>query len=164
MTTVDFEYQDQRMTAATSTTLRRAGFWLGLFSMLPHIFCCALPVLVALVSLGSTIGLGAALAGNPLYGFVDANHTLLLTLAVSSVAVTGLFNLIAWRIDCRKAKAACAHGDCAPKKKTGFKLFFISLALLAVDIAWFATEEHILGLHHHDAAAHGDAPTHGHDH
>lgn len=129
--------------------LRRAGFWLGLISMLPHLFCCALPVMVALISLGSTIGLGAALSGNPLYHAVDANHATLLTLAIISVAVTALLNVIAWRIDCKKAETACSHGDCTPRKKTSFKLLWISMGLLVLDITWYVIESRALDFHNH---------------
>ncbi len=117
-------------------------------SILPHIFCCGIPAVMALISLGTTIGLAGVMATNPLYRFVDNYHTILLGIAIGSVVLSGILNFVAWRIDCHEAASHCHHGDCAPKKRSSFKIFLFSLALLCVDIAWFATEEEVLGLHH----------------
>ncbi len=141
-------------------TLRRTTSLLTALSVLPHLFCCGIPAVTALISLGTTVGLAASLAGNPFYQFVDTYHAELITIAVASVAFSGLMNFIAWRIDCRTAAhSACHHGDCTPKKNNSLKLFGLSCALLAVDLAWFAAEENVLGLHHHGhEAEHSAAP------
>jgi hypothetical protein len=151
-------------------SLRRTTSAMTLLTMLPHLFCCGIPAVAALISLGTTVGLAASLAGNPFYQFVDVWHTELITLAVCSVVLSGLINLLAWRMDCRAAAKAslveghCTHGDCTPKKTTSFRLFFLSLGLLVVDLAWFMTEEHVLGLHHHEheTVATDAAATHHH--
>ncbi len=137
---------------AKLTSLRHGTLLVTVLSLLPHIFCCGIPVVAALIGLGTTVGLSTALAASPFYHMVDAYHTELLMLAIGGVTLSGLLNLIAYRLDCRQA--ACTHGscsyaDCKPRKMKSFRIFFISLALLALDLAWFATEEHILGLHHH---------------
>lgn len=137
-------------------TIRSTTGIISALSILPHIFCCGIPVAMALISLGTTIGLAGVLASNPLYRFVDEYHTVLLGVAITSVVLSGILNFIAWRIDCHEAASHCHHGDCAPKKRGSFKIFLFSLALLCFDIAWFATEEKVLGLHHehHEEAAH----------
>lgn len=127
--------------------LRKSTAVVSALSMLPHIFCCGIPAVMALISLGTTVGLAGVLATNPFYQFVDAYHTVLITLAVTTVVISGVLNLIAYRIDCHTASSHCHHGDCTPKKKTGFKLFFLSCGLLCLDLAWFATEKFGLGLH-----------------
>lgn len=132
--------------------VRKGTLAVSIISILPHLFCCGIPAIAALLALGSTVGLGAALAANPLYSFVDAYHKPLLILAITGVTVSGILNLIAYRIDCRKA--ACDHGSCAPKKTKAFRIFLISLALLILDLAWFATEEFVLGLHDHHGHGH----------
>lgn len=135
---------------ASAATLRHTTFIVSTLAMLPHVFCCGIPAVVALISLGTTLGLGAAMAGNPFYAFVDAYHLPLLGLAIASVVISGILNFIAYRIDCRMAAAsACTHGDCTPRKRHSLRLFAASLALLALDIAWFSAEEYVLGLHHH---------------
>jgi len=149
------------MSTLSPAKIRQTTGIITALSVLPHIFCCGIPAIAALISLGTTVGLAASLASNPFYQFVDAYHRELIMIAVSSVVLSGILNFIAWRIDCREsAKASlvqghCAHADCTPKKTIGFKLFFMSLVLLALDLTWFYTEEHVLGLHHH----HPEAPT-----
>lgn len=133
--------------------LRKSAFTISIFSLLPHIFCCLLPTAAALVSLGTTIGLGAALSANPLYKLVDAYHIYFLGLAVGTVIISGAINYVAWRIDCHDHTAlneeGCHHEPCEPKKTGAFKIFLFSVALLLFDIAYFLFEEDILGLHHH---------------
>jgi hypothetical protein len=152
------------------TTARKVGLWLSLFSVLPHLLCCLLPTVAALVSLGTTVGLGAALAANPAYMWVDAYHPYLLGIAVAATAISGLITYLAYRIDCRSfaqghAKV-CSHADCAPKKGVAFKIFYISCALLVLDVSYYLAEEHLLGLHNHGHAnemAHGSYQI-GHTH
>lgn len=135
--------------------LRRTTGLVSALSILPHIFCCGIPAAMALISLGTTVGLAGVLATNPMYRFVDNYHAILLGIAVGSVVLSGILNFVAWRIDCHTAASHCHHGDCAPKKRGSFKIFLFSLALLCLDVAWFATEEEVLGLHHghHEEAA-----------
>lgn len=135
----------------STAAIRKTTFAVSALSILPHVFCCGIPAVAAIIALGTTAGLGAALAGNPFYEFVDAYHIELLSIAIASVLLSGVLNLVAYRIDCRTAEtSACHHGDCKPKKLHAFRVFFLSLALLAVDVAWFAGEEFVLGLHHHE--------------
>jgi hypothetical protein len=138
-------------TPVSTAAIRKTTFAVSALSILPHIFCCGIPAAAALIALGTTVGLGAALAGNPFYQFVDTYHSELLAVAIASVILSGILNLVAYRMDCRTAAtSACNHGDCKPKKSHAFRVFFLSLALLMVDIGWFVAEEHVLGLHHHE--------------
>lgn len=161
----------------TATKLRQTTSVVTLLSVLPHLLCCGIPAVAALIALGTTVGLAASLTTNPFYMFVDAYHTELIILAVAAVAFSGVMNLIAYRIDCREAanltKAAeddaklhghCTHASCAPKKSASLKLFALSCVLLCLDLAWFYTEEHVLGLHHHQAQSHTTAAPHDHAH
>ncbi|NBU69983.1 MAG: hypothetical protein EBQ80_06590 [Proteobacteria bacterium] len=43
----------------------------------------------------------------------------------------------------------------APTKSKAFRVFIISVVLLALDVTWFMTEEYVLGLHHHGGEVHG---------
>lgn len=139
----------------STTAIRKTTFAVSALSIVPHVFCCGIPVVAAVVALGATVGMGAALASNPVYAFVNAYHVELLAIAVACVALSGILNLLAYRMDCRTAAAStCAHGDCKPKKSRAFGLFFLSLALLMVDVGWFMAEEHVLGLHHYVEHAH----------
>lgn len=133
-----------------TTTVRKTTFVFSALSILPHIFCCGIPAVMALISLGTTVGLGAVLATNPFYQFVDNYHEILISIAVSTVLLSGIVNFVAWRIDCREmARMVCTHESCQPKKTNSLKMFAISCVLLMLDLAWFFSEEFILGLHHH---------------
>lgn len=140
---------------------RSAGLWLSLTGILPHMVCCLLPTVTALLALGSTAGLGAALASNRLYMWVDRYHVWLLVFAVAATMVSGLISWVAYQQDCR-AHAGCTHTDCRPKKSAAFKIFFISCALLVVDVGYYAAEEYILGLHNHGSRAEEQPEHHAH--
>ena len=128
-----------------TSNIRKTSSILGTLSFLPHIFCCVLPIFAAIIGLGATIGLGAALASNPFYQFVDAYHWQLLGVAVAGVMLSGMFSLISYRIDCREVAGSCTHASCAPKKLRSFRIFLISCALLALDMAWYFAEPFVLG-------------------
>lgn len=130
-----------------TAAIRRTTSVISVLSILPHIFCCGIPAVMAIISLGTTVGLAGVLATNPFYKFVDAYHEILISIAVASVILSGVLNFVAWRIDCHTAASHCEHGDCTPKKRGSFKIFLFSLALLTLDLAWFATEKFELGLH-----------------
>ncbi|PZP39150.1 MAG: hypothetical protein DI585_05110 [Pseudomonas fluorescens] len=137
------------MKTPDTAKMRATTSVVSMLSILPHVFCCGIPALMAIISLGTTIGLAGVLASNPLYRFVDEYHSILIGIAVGSVVLSGVLNFVAWRIDCHTAASHCHHGDCAPKKRGSFKIFLFSYVLLVLDLAWFASEEFILGLHHH---------------
>ncbi len=132
--------------------LERRTFFVTALSLLPHLLCCGIPAIAALVSLGTTIGLSAALLANPFYQMIDQFHPYLIGVAITGVLLSGIFNLIAYRVNCRET--ACTHGSCKPKKIKSFRIFLISLTLLIVDLAWFATEEFVLGTHDYGAHEH----------
>lgn len=130
-----------------ATTIRKGTTVISVLSILPHIFCCGIPAVMAIISLGTTVGLAGVLATNPFYKFVDHYHEILICIAITSVFISGILNFVAYRIDCHTAASHCHHGDCSPKKRSSFKIFLFSLALLCLDLSWFATEKFELGLH-----------------
>lgn len=137
------------MKSMKTTTIRKTTGIVSVLSILPHVFCCGIPAIMALISLGTTIGLAGVLATNPMYQFIDTYHEILITIAITSVIISGILNYVAYRIDCHTAASHCHHGDCTPKKRTSAKIFYFSLVLLMLDLAWFATEKNLLGLHDH---------------
>ncbi|RYG58435.1 MAG: hypothetical protein EON60_13180 [Alphaproteobacteria bacterium] len=150
------------MKSMKTSTIRRTTGLVSVLSILPHVFCCGIPAIMALISLGTTIGLAGVLATNPMYQFIDAYHGILLTIAISSVVISGILNYVAYRIDCHTAASHCHHGDCTPKKRTSAKIFYVSLVLLALDLAWFATERNLLGLHNHGPQTEAAETAHAH--
>jgi hypothetical protein len=148
------------------STARKASLWLSLLSILPHIFCCMLPTVAALITLGTSVGLAAALASNPLYMWVDTYHPWLLGIAVAATIISGIINYVAYRMDCRSYQnghaQVCSHPDCAPKKGAAFKIFYISCALLVLDVSYYVAEEHLFGLHHHGQHLEAHTPSLSH--
>ncbi len=130
-----------------TTNIRKTTTLITFLSLIPHMLCCGVPVIAALIGLGTTIGLGAALASNPLYAFIDAYHPVLLGIAVSGVFISGVFNLVAYNVDCKAAANSCDHESCKPKKLKSFRIFIISCILLVLDIAWLLFETNILQTH-----------------
>lgn len=134
-------------------TLRRSALGLSLFSILPHLLCCLLPTVAALISLGTTAGLAGALATNPLYMLVDAYHFQLLLIAIISTALSGVITYFSWRSAQLHAQAHVVNDvlacNCPTHKRQPIKIFALSLALLTLDVAWYLTEENLLGLHNH---------------
>lgn len=127
-----------------SQKLRTHSKYITLMALIPHIFCCGIPLLVGVITLGTTVGLSASLVNNPFYMFVEQYHKQLLMAAICGIIITGLLNLIAYRVDCRKA--ACNHGTCAPKKLKSFRIFLIALTLLTIDIIWYMAESHVINV------------------
>lgn len=99
---------------------------------------------MGLVGLGSVLGLTLSQTAAPFFTAVDAYHGHFLALAVTMVMLSGSLHLLAWRLDCRTAQqSACAHTDCTPQKSRSLKVFYLSCALLVLDVLWFSL------LHHH---------------
>jgi hypothetical protein len=142
------------MKTPKTNSIRRTTGIVSVLSILPHVFCCGIPAIMALISLGTTIGLAGVLATNPLYRLIDSYHEILLIVAIVSVIISGVLNYLAYRIDCHTAASHCHHGDCTPKKRASAKIFYFSLGLLVLDLAWFATERNLLGLHNHHESHH----------
>jgi len=113
-------------------------------TMIPHLLCCGIPIFAALIGLGTSVGLGAALASNPIYSFVDAYHPVLIGIAVAAVFMSGILNYFAYQVDCKKVADSCSHASCKPKKLRSFRIFLISCVLLVLDISWFLTEAFLL--------------------
>ncbi len=133
-------------TNVRTTKTRKITGLMSIVVFLPHIICCGLPIMFAFIALGTTVGLGAALASNPLYSFVNQYHVPLLIFATIAVVLSGVLNYFAYKIDCRKAENACTHESCKPKKLKSFRIFLISLFLLFLDISWFIFETRFLDL------------------
>jgi len=125
--------------------VQKTTFTVTMLSFIPHLLCCVIPIGASLIALGTTIGLGAALASNPIYSFVNEYHVHLLVFATIMVALSGAFNLYAYQVDCAKTASACTHKSCKPKKLRSFRIFLISLFLLFLDFSWFVFETNFLG-------------------
>ena len=120
------------------TRIQSTAAAVSLLAELSHIFCCGLPVLVAVLSVGSQIGLGG--------GFL-AFHALVHNYEVMILAGSGLLlalglalHYVSFRINCRAT--GCAHDDCEPVKFRVGWIFAIALVLYCANIAFFVLSGH----------------------
>ncbi|MGI9406469.1 MAG: hypothetical protein ACR2O4_08870, partial [Hyphomicrobiaceae bacterium] len=92
--------------------LDRTASTVSLAAELSHVFCCGLPMLVAILSAGAQLGLGSGVL------FVhDVMHAYEASILAGSglLLIAGLIlQYVSFRIDCRTT--GCVHGDCEPKK------------------------------------------------
>lgn len=108
-----------------------------LLSQLSHIFCCGLPVVVAVLSLISGAGLLGALPG-----VVEHYHEILHDWEEPILVFSGAMLALGWGLDIQARKVdchdtGCEHPPCAPVKtkahiilKLATVLFFVNLAVL----------------------------------
>lgn len=83
-------------------------------SLLTHIFCCVLPLVMSITSLASILGFTAV--HEMWESTFHAYEVDILIFSGSMLLVGGLSALVSHWIDCRR-DAHCAHDDCAPKKR-----------------------------------------------
>ncbi|MGI9388141.1 MAG: hypothetical protein ACR2OX_11990 [Methyloligellaceae bacterium] len=118
--------------------LNRAAGSVSIAAELSHVFCCGLPVVVALLSAGAQVGLGS--------GFLfihDIMHAYERPILAGSglLLVAGLIlQYVSFRIDCRNT--GCAHSDCAPKKMQVSWIFRIAVVMYAANLAFYFLSGH----------------------
>lgn len=117
---------------------KTAIFWTILVSETGHIFCCALPAIVSVLSILSGLGLMGALPAGML-AFHDFMHEWEIPVIIASAVLLVLgwgLHALSLRIDCHNT--GCRHGACAPKKISTSKLLWIATALFAANITIYA--------------------------
>ncbi len=120
------------------TKLRRTANFVSLAAELSHVFCCGIPMLVAILSAGTQLGLGG--------GFLFL-HDILHGYEVPIFVGSGLLLLVGFGLhylsfflDCRET--GCVHSDCSPKKfKVGW-IFSVALVLFAANLAFYLLSNH----------------------
>ena len=122
------------------TKFQKAATTVSLLAELSHIFCCGLPIVIAVMSAGSQVGLGG--------GFL-AFHTLIhdyeYQILVGSgllLAVGLLLHYVSYQIDCRTTGCGHVHDDCGPKKFRVGWIFSIAIALYAANLTFYVLSGH----------------------
>ncbi len=112
----------------------------SLIAELSHIFCCGLPIFVAVLSAGSQIGLGG---GFVVFHELMHDYERLILIGSGMLLVIGLLlHYVSHQIDCRTTGCHGAHGDCAPKKFRVGWIFTIAVALYAANLAFYVLSGH----------------------
>ena len=118
--------------------IQRAATTASLVAELSHIFCCGLPIFVAVVSAGSQIGLGGSFLA-----FHAIMHDYEVPILIGSgllLAFGLLLHYISFRINCRAT--GCAHSDCTPMKFRVGWIFTIAIVLYAANLAFYVLSGH----------------------
>ena len=138
--------------------LHRMTALAGILALSSHIFCCGLPLVFAIASLLTSVGVFS------LEGLIPSwYHEFEIAMMVFSGAMlllTAVIHLISWRMDCIK-DAGCSHSDCTPKKKRSNLLLYIATIAFLVNIFVFT-----FGKHNHEVVQKHDSHSldeHGHD-
>lgn len=117
---------------------QRVATTASLMAELSHIFCCGLPIFVAIMSAGSQIGLGG---GFLVFHAIIHDYEIPILIGSGMLLAVGLLlHYISFRINCRTV--GCAHSDCEPVKFRVGWIFTIAIALYALNLALYIYSGH----------------------
>jgi hypothetical protein len=121
------------------TKFKSAATTVSLLAELSHIFCCGLPIFVAVLSAGSQIGVGGLAA---FHGVMHDYERLILAGSGALLTLGLVLHYISYQIDCRTIACGDAHGDCAPKKFRVGWIFSVAVVLYAANLAFYFLSGH----------------------
>lgn len=114
--------------------MHRFAHTLALLTSVTHIFCCGLPLVMSIIGLGTVIGLSG------IHAIHDVMHQYEVDILIGSgilLAIGGIVQIIAWRLDCRE-DGACTHTPCAPKKNKSLILLLLAATFYIINLLMFA--------------------------
>ncbi len=118
--------------------LKSTATAVSLLAELSHVFCCGLPIFVAVMSAGSQVGFGGAFL--IFHSLIHAYEVQILVGSGLLLAVgLGLHYFSFW-LDCRRT--GCSHDDCEPKKFGVGWIFTIALMLYGANLAFYVISGH----------------------
>lgn len=112
--------------------MRKTASVFALITGFSHVFCCGLPAVMALLGLGSMVGLLPAQGSD--FAWFHRHEVTIFVAAGALLMLAGILQFISWRMDCR-TQAGCSHPPCAPKKSLSFKIFIASALFYAINLA-----------------------------
>ena len=105
---------------------------------LSHVFCCGLPIVVAVMSTGSQIGMGGAFLA--FHALVHDYEKAILAASGAMLGVGFLLHYVSFHLDCRATE--CSQSDCAPQRFRVGWIFIIAVALYAGNLAFYFISGH----------------------
>lgn len=118
--------------------LKSTATTVSLLAELSHIFCCGLPIFIAVMSAGSQVGFGGAF-----FVFHRFIHDFELQMLVGSgllLAFGFSLHYFSYWMDCRST--GCTHGACEPKKFQVGWIFTIALLIYVANISFYFLSGH----------------------
>jgi len=119
-------------------SVKKTAAAFSIVAELAHIFCCGLPVLVAVLSAGGQLGLGGIFL--TYHGQIHAYEVHILVGSGILLAIGLALHFISHRIDCRSTDGN--HGDCRSKKFRVGGIFSIALLLFVANIVFYFVSGH----------------------
>jgi len=105
---------------------------------LAHIFCCGLPVLIAVMSAGGQLGLGGIFL--TYHGRIHEYEIHILVGSGLLLAIGLALHFISHRIDCQSADRG--HEDCRSTKFRVGGIFSIALILFVANVVFYLVSGH----------------------
>ena len=118
--------------------LKSTATTFSLLAELSHIFCCGLPIFIAVMSAGSQIGFGGAFIA-----FHSIIHDFELQILIGSGLLLDVgfgLHVFSYWMDCRST--GCSHDACEPKKFRVGWIFTIALLLYVANISFYFISGH----------------------
>lgn len=113
---------------------QRFTYAIVLGSCLMHVFCCGIPLLLALTNIAAMFGIAGA--GTLHSHWFEQFEVTVLVLAGGMLALTGLIQLVSNRINCR-TDGHCSHEPCDKKKTLSQHMFTFAVLLFALNVLLF---------------------------
>ncbi len=110
--------------------IRKVTSAMAIVTLLPHLFCCVIPLVMSVVGFGASLGLFTLNSSG--FEWLIEYEPHMMAVAGVMLLVGAAVQLISWRIDCRKEY--CTHEPCEPKKKRSLNLFYLASALYVVSL------------------------------
>jgi len=112
---------------------QKFAFYVILASLLSHIFCCGLPFLASLLSIGGSFFAGLSNAG--IFEFFESYEVPILIFSASTLVLTGVFLIVSQKINCNED--VCEHKPCSTRKSSNLKLYLVAVGLFIINIVSF---------------------------
>jgi len=120
------------------TNIQRVATSASLIAELSHIFCCGLPIFIAVMSAGSQVGFGGGFMA--FHGLIHHYEVQILAGSGLLLAIGLMLHWVSYKIDCRTT--GCHHGACEPKKFRVGWIFTIALVLYAANVTFYIYSGH----------------------
>lgn len=125
---------------------------LSVLAALSHIFCCGLPLLASIISLGASAG--GTIGVSALHEVLHAWELEIIIFSGAMLCLSAASLIIAHKIDCR-TEGHCHHEPCKPKKNLSLNLFLLATVIFAINVSVYvmhaepAAKEQIDQAHSH---------------
>ena len=120
-------------------TVKRVTTAFVFMTIFGHVFCCVLPLIMSVSSLGVSLGLVAV--NSPIIEWFALHEADIFIVAGLMITISGMAQYVSYKIDCRDT--GCAHSSCEPKKSWSSIIFKFAAVLYVVNLCVFLVFPHV---------------------